>query len=202
MPTGYTAGIKDNMTFDQFVWGCARAMGALVLMRDEPADAPIPERLEPSTYHPDQLDKAGSRLDDLQSMSAEDADSAAKSAYDDEAKQAKEAIQEANALRSKYIKMLNRVNDWVSPTNDHDGFKDFMVEQLEKSIKFDCSTDYWETQNHIKLSGAEWMHKALGKALKDIEYHKVEYAKEIERTEDRNKWISKLRNSLKQPVKT
>jgi hypothetical protein len=49
MPTGYTAPIADGMTFEQFALGCARAFGALVTMRDEPSDAPIPERLEPDT---------------------------------------------------------------------------------------------------------------------------------------------------------
>jgi len=38
MPTGYTNCIKDGVTFEQFVWKCARAMGALVMMRDEPSN--------------------------------------------------------------------------------------------------------------------------------------------------------------------
>jgi hypothetical protein len=36
MPTGYTAAIKDGISFEKFVWDCARGMGALVMMRDEP----------------------------------------------------------------------------------------------------------------------------------------------------------------------
>lgn len=51
MPTGYTANVPDGITFEQFVWQCARGMGALVMMRDEPTGAPIPERFEPSDYN-------------------------------------------------------------------------------------------------------------------------------------------------------
>ncbi len=50
MPTGYTDAVKDGITFDQFVLGCARGMGALVMMRDEPSGTPIPERFEPSRF--------------------------------------------------------------------------------------------------------------------------------------------------------
>ena len=47
MPTGYTAPIKDGISFNDFMWGCARAFGALIMMRDDPPGTPIPERFEP-----------------------------------------------------------------------------------------------------------------------------------------------------------
>ena len=44
MPTGYTAGILEGETFEQYALQCAKAFGALVMMRDEPSDAPIPDQ--------------------------------------------------------------------------------------------------------------------------------------------------------------
>ena len=62
MPTGYTLELYDgkDITFEEFVLKCARAFGALINMRDEPRDAPIPERFEPSYYHLKELIKAKS----------------------------------------------------------------------------------------------------------------------------------------------
>ena len=196
MPTGYTAEIKD-MSFDDYVWGCARAMGALVLMRDEPSGTKIPERFEPSTYHIKAINEAETRLVALQNMTIGEVESAAKDEAEQESKRVEESIQDAKSLQSKYEEMLARVNAWEPPTEDHTHFKDFMADQLVKSISFDCSTDYWDNKTLVQLTGAEWLHEAIGKALKDIVHHKKEDAKEIERTENRNDWLFELRMSLK-----
>ncbi len=62
MPTGYTADIAKGITFQQYAWSCARAFGALVMMRDEPSDAPIPEAFTPSDYHVKALAEARAKL--------------------------------------------------------------------------------------------------------------------------------------------
>ena len=43
MPTGYTADIQDGKitTLREYALSCARAFGALIMMRDDPHDAPI-----------------------------------------------------------------------------------------------------------------------------------------------------------------
>lgn len=48
MPTGYTADVQSGKVTDfaEYAMNCARAFGALVLMRDDPSDADIPERFE------------------------------------------------------------------------------------------------------------------------------------------------------------
>jgi hypothetical protein len=76
MPTGYTAAIADDITFDEFVMGCAaRGMGALV-MRNEPASALIPERFEPSDYHTKKIAEANATLGRLAGMTADEAEQA------------------------------------------------------------------------------------------------------------------------------
>ena len=65
MPTGYTASVADGRVteFAPFALQCARAMGALIMMRDEPHDAPIPERFEASDYYSKSLAEARERLE-------------------------------------------------------------------------------------------------------------------------------------------
>ena len=64
MPTGYTADVMDGKVtdFKLFAMQCARAFGALVIMRDEPLNAEIPDEFSPSNYHFQELEQARERL--------------------------------------------------------------------------------------------------------------------------------------------
>jgi len=69
MPTGYTATLMEkNQTFPEFIMGCARAFGALIMMRDDPNDATIPDKFEPSDYHAKGIIKAREKLAKLKAM--------------------------------------------------------------------------------------------------------------------------------------
>ena len=83
MPTGYTLDLYDgkDITFEEFALRCARAFGALISMRDEPIDAPIPERFEPSDYHLKELEKAKKRLKEVKKWNEETAEQEAVRAY-------------------------------------------------------------------------------------------------------------------------
>jgi hypothetical protein len=102
MTTGYTAAIANDITFNDFAMRCARAMGALVMMRDEPFDAPIPERFEPSDYHIKKIADASARLLELQAMSEIEAIASAQAAFAEETGARNSAIQEKDDLRKKY----------------------------------------------------------------------------------------------------
>lgn len=197
MPTGYTAAIADDITFNDFVMSCARGMGALVMMRDEPMDAPIPERFEPSDYHTKKIAEAAAALDRLTGMTEAEAEQAANDAHEAAIAAQAAAIQRNDTLREKYRAMLAKVEAWQSPSEDHDGFKKFMVEQITGSIDLDCDNRYYRKQKHTKLTGAKWRTQEEAKARKNIAYHEAENAKEIERTEARNTWLRQLRESLK-----
>lgn len=196
MPTGYTAAIEKGIDFKTFAWSCARGMGALVMMRDEPADAPIPERFEPCNYHTEKIEEARARLAELDAMTLEDAAIRAKASFDEEVKHKEDGIAKADSLRRKYEAMLASVLAWRPPTTDHEGFKKFMLDQIWDSINFDCGTDYYERMTPRLLSPAEWLAKAKTEAMKEIGYNAEEHEKEVERTEKRNAWVKALRESL------
>lgn len=194
MPTGYTAPIKDGITFEQYALGCARAFGALVLMRDEPADAPTPERFEPSDYNLKELEKARTELARLDAMSLADAAVAAENAYSAEVERCNDRRREYTDLRNKYSAMLAKVVKWEPPTPDHVNYKQFMVDQLRKSIDWDCNeADIIEPE---RLTGSQWLAKQITEARRSVAYHEKAYAEEVERTNGRNAWIKALRDSL------
>jgi hypothetical protein len=194
MPTGYTAPIKDGITFEQYALGCARAFGALILMRDDPADAPIPERFEPSDYNRKALEDARAELARLDAMSLVDAASAAESAYVAEVDRCNERRREYIDLRNKYNAMLAQVVKWEPPTPDHVNYKQFMIDQIRESIDWDCNEKYITEPE--RLTGSQWLAKQITEARRMVAYHEKAYAEEVERTNDRNAWIRALRDSL------
>ena len=198
MPTGYTAPIADGITFKEYAMGCARAFGALILMRDEPQNAEIPEAFEASKYHKDAIEKEAMELKELLVMDHATAAAKAKESHQKHIDYHTEAIAKDKALAAKYKAMLAEVEAYESPSPDHDNFKKFMAEQITESMQFDCSSNYHrEAIESAKLmSGSEWM-LAEKKRLEDsMEYHKKRHQEELDRTNSRNDWVKKLRDSL------
>lgn len=193
MPTGYTADIAKGITFRQYALGCARAFGALIMMRDDPADAPIPERFEPSKWHAERLQEASDRLARLKLMNSEECIAAAHAANAEAVRNYEDRKKERDELRAKYEAMLAQVVAWQAPTPDHIEYKTFMEKQIRDSIDFDCR-DYCEQV--IPLTGAQWLEKELKRAEWDVGYHTKHDAEERQRTEGRNAWIKALRDSL------
>lgn len=194
MPTGYTADIAKGISFQQYALGCARAFGALILMRDEPSDAPIPERFEPSDYHVKALAAAKAELARYEAMTLAEAALAADSAYESEVASCKARRAEYTELRNKYNAMLAQVVQWEPPTPDHVKYKEFMIEQLRSSIDGDCNESY--ITEPTKASAIVWQASQEAIARCNVAYHEKEMAKEVERTENRNAWIKALRDSL------
>jgi len=193
MATGYTSAIEKGISFKQFVLNCSRAFGALITMRDDPKDAPIPDELKPTDYHLKALAKAQAELAHLESLSFK---GAAKKAEADFIK----ALAEYDAdrdkdreLERKYDAMLRQVWAWTPPTPDHQGLKDFMVSQITESIRWDCG---YNRERPTLKTPQEWLTKSKESALWSINYHTRENEKEVERCEGRTKWIRDLKKSL------
>lgn len=196
MPTGYTDAIKNGITFNEFVWSCARAFGALIMMRDDASDAPIP-KFQPSTYNADRLLVEEVELAALLKMTPAEADAAALAVYEAEYKQVEKWNQEKVELLKKYEQMLASVTAWEPPTPEHSGLKKFMAEQIQQSIDFDCRpSELPEPQR-----GKVWLENKVASTRRSIEYHREENIKEIDRTDGRNEWVEALDKSVPRPTK-
>ncbi len=177
MPTGYTDAIAKDISFEDFVWRCARAFGALVTMRDEPYDAPIPEKFESTDYHSRGLEKAQADLVEFQKLSSADYEKRAQEEYESEIAMYLQRVKEKTTLRNKYSAMLAQVIEWIPPSPDHEKLKSFMASQIRESIDFDC----FEPKKPERLSGEDWANKAFSGIMWNINYHTEEQTKEIER---------------------
>jgi len=89
MPTGYTAGVQDGKIteFSDFALNCARAFGALITMRDDPQDTPIPEKFEARTsYYDERLENAKDLMTEILTLTDDDCDKRAFEEYRTEVK--------------------------------------------------------------------------------------------------------------------
>ncbi len=196
MPTGYTSQIKDGISFQQFAMNCARAFGACIMMRDDPTDKPIPEKFEALTYNKEKLDEAQRELGRMNGLSIDDGEKEAGKEFTKETQEREQNVEKNRKLINQYKDMLRQVKQWQPPTLDHVEFKKFMVSQIEGSINFDGSEDYYIENPIKKLTREEWLARKKKDILRDIAYHAKEYSNEIERTDQRNKWIKDLRDSF------
>lgn len=195
MPSGYTHAVQDGTVteLEPFVMHLARGMGALIMMRDEPNDAPIPERFEPSPWNAEGLAKAKAERARLSAMTDQEAQREADAEHAEwEADRAK-AEQTHTEQRNRYNAMIAKVVQWQGAP---EGIKEFALEQLHQSLDWDCPEpfSYWMPEPPRDV--AEWRRAKSEKTARDIEYHAREHAAEVERTEARNEWLAQLRASL------
>ncbi len=195
MPTGYTHAVQTGQVtdFPTFALDCARAFGALIEMRDEPAGTPIPEAFEPSDYHQKAAREAEAELKRLLSMAPEEIIAAAAARNAGATAKWLEQREKCAKERERYEAMLEKVKAWTPPTREHNGLRGLMVSQLEDSIRFDCS---FAPPRPTPKSPDDWHRDRIAQARRDIEYHTSKDQEERERTEGRNRWVRQLRESL------
>lgn len=198
MPTGYTACVEDGSVteFPEFAMRCARAFGAMIEMRDEPLDAPVPERMKVSTFYADRLADEKRRLTKLQAMSADDIAAAYEDHFLKETQMREQMRRERAEKNARYDAMLAKVNAWTPPTSEHVELKKFMVNQI------DISRDSWEIDMPQRIAPSVWHRCEIHSCEQSILRYANEAKKESERGSGRNEWVQKLRESLTSPSKT
>lgn len=198
--TGYTHHlIEKDLDFNGFVWCCARAFGALVLMRDDSMDAPIPEEFTPSKFYVQQLRKAQSLLEHWGNLNDHERRAWAEQHRREELASWRERLAERVNETRKLKTMLEQVEKWTPPTNDHAGLKTFMIEQLTTSMD---GTEFIEQEiARLESPGIinELVEQRYARLLGDIAYYTKARREEEERTASRNIWIKSLSESVGPP---
>jgi monoamine oxidase len=197
MPTGYTAEFeKRDIPFNEFVWQCARAFGALIHMRDDSLDAEI-ELPKICAYHAEALEKATEDLVKYNSISKEQAEPLMRAERESTVTYAKEALERHRVLRDRYTKMINQVASWTPPTSDHNQLKTFMLEQLNSSIQYDCNDEYYLKQlMEPPRTVDSWIDDKIKIARRDVEYHTKELAKDKGSYQNAIDWVTQLQKSV------
>lgn len=199
MPTGYTAKVQDGQVTElkDYILDCSRNFGALIHMRDERMDTPIKLR-EVSDYHLEQLNRAKEEYDKFTKITDEEIETMLNESYEKSLKEKQEGLIRFDKQRKRYEDMLEKVENWNAPTDEHLNLKKFAIQQLKDSIDFDCSDshrEYYLTEPH-KDTVKGYKTWKLDSLLKDIEYHSKEYREECKRVKEANQWVEDLVKSF------
>jgi len=192
MPTGYTADIPKGITFEQFALRCARGMGALILMRDDPWDAPIPDVFEVPDYYVTALAEKKEKRDAFMALSPEELEATYLAHVEKVREENAKRQKEADEILTAYRVMLAQVRGWVPPTADHHGMKKFMTEQIESSIDFDCRA-YIED---VPATMEEWQNKRSEELHRAVNYAAKSLAEQTKNAASRTAWVQALKQSL------
>jgi hypothetical protein len=200
MPTGYTEPVQSGEITElrSFALRVARAFGPLIRMRDDPIDAPTPDRIEPDTeYHDGMVRKSEAKLAELRSLST--VECALRSEADRETRLEERAKSRArrNAERARYQAMLAKVKAWEVPQSLNE-LKAYMESQLTQSIEHDCH-EYPEQPLDVQ-SGEEWRSASIVAAERDLAYAKKRRAEEKTAVEAANRWLADLYGALPDKV--
>lgn len=192
MPSSYTNDLYEgkDVTFEQFVLKCARAFGANIHMRDEPLNSEIKEYVA-SEYSLKKAEEARKRLEELEAMTEAEIKAYNLSVYNDSVIRHNEAAARNAEMKDRYTKMLERVERWVPPTNDHKDLKEFMIRQIKDSIDFDIYTPEYPPSNF------NYHEKVIEREKWNIEYHTRSYREEVQRANKFNEWNRQLKESLR-----
>jgi hypothetical protein len=164
-------------------------------MREEPNSTPLPEKIEPSSYHLDCLVEERKELALLMEMTDEQIQVRIDEEHDKNLQNNQERIKECDVLREKYETMLKQVREWVPPTPDHIGLQNTMKNQIRESISHDCDTDYYEKRD-IKCGPKNWRKVHIQATKRVIEYHEKGHEAEVLQARTQTRWIRQLRVSL------
>jgi len=205
MPTGYTAGIIDGeiTTFEQFATQCSRAFGATIHMRDNPLDSPYEPRT-PSQYYVNSLQSQREKLEETKTMTDEAIVRDFVNLLNDSLKYHERELEKTRVNLRRLNSIMESAKSWVPPTEDHEGVRDYMIDQLEITIKADGDPSYHvnkivQAKKELEegIDPKVYREERIKEIEDRISYYEVEVQKELERCKDSNEWMDKFLESIK-----
>ena len=204
MPTGYTAYIEDGdiTTGKEFLKLCTRAFGIAIDLKDEPLSVPTPTHFEPDTYYKERYEKALEKLNKANNLTFDEAKIQMKAAYERRISDYKSCTEKEVAMNQKYAKVRKEVEEWIPPSDEHQGLKKFALEQIDKCITKQKYIDEYLEKSKEAFDDSD---EAVEKYISDnIQYYREaldkaykSWKEELERTEKKNIWIRKFLESIK-----
>lgn len=199
MPTGYTYSVQNGEVTElkNFILTCAKEFGAFIHMRDYGLSPDIKYR-EVGEYYLRRLENTKREFEEFKLLSDEEIQKQLDESYERRIKEQKEGLKRFDEQKQRYLDMIDKVKEWIPPTEDHIKLKEFALEQLNSSLEFDCSDSSrnYYLQEPFKDTVEEYRVYKIKSYLKDLEYYSKSYRDELESVEKANKWIRDLIESL------
>lgn len=203
MPTGYTAHIEDGeiTTGKEFLKLCTRAFGVAIDVKDEPLSTPTPSSFEPSPFYKESYDRALKKLEEVNKMTFDEAKIKMRADYEKRISDYKHYAERETAMNEKYAKVRKEVEEWIPPTEEHEGLKKFALEQIDMCVtKQEYIDEYLEKSKEEFDDSDEAVQNYINDIVdyyqRDAERSYKSWKEELERTRSKNEWMTKFLDSL------
>ena len=205
MPTGYTAHIEDGeiTTGKEFLRLCTRAFGIAIDVKDEPLSTPTPSSFEPSPFYKESYDRALKKLEEVNKMTFDEAKNQMKADYEKRISDYKAYAERETAMNEKYAKVRKEVEEWIPPTEEHEGLKKFALEQIDMSMTKQKYIDEYLEKSKEEFDDSDeavqnYINDIVDYYQRDIERSYKSWQEELERTRSKNEWMTKFLESLEE----
>ena len=194
MATGYTHDVKDGKVrdFRTFALRCARGMGACIMQRDDPMNEP-PKQEVLTDHYSKRLAELRAEMEVVRAWTDEEAAAASAADHTGQVVAHERRVAAQVTTLSNYRAMEAQVQAWTPPTTEHQGLKDFMLEQLSESIKWDC---HEVTPPESALSGEAFKRVSIDICLRNLLDTEVYQAREVAAVTSHSQWIADLYAAL------
>jgi predicted DNA-binding protein YlxM (UPF0122 family) len=121
MPTGYTAPLYEGkeISFEEFMLRCSRAMMPTILLRDRDSDVlPTEENVVESDFYAKRLVEAQTEYARLHDLSLEEIASEHQAELEETSRRNAETVADCEAKRERYEAMLTQAEAWEPPTDE------------------------------------------------------------------------------------
>lgn len=181
MPSGYTYNLSEkDISFNEFVWTCAREMAALSHMKYSSLDAP-PTPPKKKNFHTEHLQKAKKEKARINKLTLKEVELVLNKRYAEEQSSCKKTIEELSVKKVRYQAMLDKLKTWKCPAILKD-FRTFMIQQVEESMEYECNIPHYEAL----LSRPKQSPKEYLAALKDYNKRDIDFWTKAVKESDAN----------------
>ena len=154
-------------------------------------DAEIPQEVPIDPYYYRRIRELRTEIAEIEALSEDEATARVNAKAQETRREWQARQAETQRLQAEYKRLIAQIEAWPPPTPDHQGLKDFALQQLRESLEFDVHG--WEEPAAPVVGWKERtlaeLHKSLAQAWEDL-------AKQIQWTKDANAWLTALRASL------
>jgi hypothetical protein len=197
--------ILDGQVTDleQFAKKCILAFGATEHMQKDNSESDDYIQREADEAYEKELQEMEKSLDYIKNLSDEEILSNHVSYLSNELEYYKEDLARIRENRSRIEKILEDAKSWEIPSEDHQEFKEFMIEDLEEGLKKGCDESHHvkrieEIDEEFKMDANSVRERILKGATEDIERQKKEVETEKQLADDSNAWVEQIIKSFNQ----
>ena len=179
---------SGDIDLEKFIYECAieyKPNRKVIEIMPFPQESKSRNKLE---YHKERLEKAKNRLSEFLEIDIERYEQKAKEDYEESLILYNKRMELISTKINKILKMRDKIQEWNPPSENHEGLKQWILNNLESLY----STTKQEYAIPTLLSGREWADRELEYIQNDIAYHQYQYDSEKPLHDLDKEWFESL----------